>query len=102
MKICIMNGSPKTAESTSDLLIEYLTSFLKGNEVVTYNVCKTDFSQAQFSQIQSSNVLIFAFPLYIDSVNSGLLRFLIEFENRGFSNKNTTVNCIINNGFYEG
>lgn len=44
MKICIMNGSPKTAESTSDLLIEYLTSFLKGNEVVTYNVCKTDFS----------------------------------------------------------
>ncbi len=102
MKICIMNGSPKTAESTSDLLIEYLTSFLKGNEVVTYNVCKTDFSQAQFSQIQSSNVLIFAFPLYIDSVNSGLLRFLIEFENRGFSNKNSTVYCMINNGFYEG
>lgn len=102
MKICIMNGSPKTAESTSDLLIEYLTSFLKGNEVVTYNVCKTDFSQAQFSQIQSSNVLIFAFPLYIDSVNSGLLRFLIELENRGFSNKNSTVYRMINNGFYEG
>lgn len=102
MKICIINGSPKTAQSTSGLLIEYLTSFLKGNEVVTYNVCKTDISQAQFSQIQSSEVLIFAFPLYVDSLNSGFLRFLVELENRGFSNKNSTVYCMINNGFYEG
>lgn len=102
MKICIINGSPKASKSTSELLIEYLMSFIKGNEIITYNVCKTDFSEMEFSQIQSSEVLIFAFSLYIDSINSHLLRFLIELEKRGFVNKNINVYCIINNGFYEG
>ncbi|MCI8771735.1 MAG: hypothetical protein HFH73_11445 [Lachnospiraceae bacterium] len=102
MKICILNGSPKAGKSTSELLIEYLMTFIKGNDVVIYNVCKTDLSKVQFSQIQSSEVLIFAFPLYVDSINSHLLRFLIKLENMGFSNKNITVYCMINNGFYEG
>lgn len=69
MKICIINGSPKKSKSVSELLIEYLMPFVKGNEVVTYNVCRTDFSKTQFSQIQSSEVLIFVFPLYVDSIN---------------------------------
>ena len=102
MKICIINGSPKAGKSTSGLLIGYLMPFIKGNEIITYNVCKMDFSQIQFSPIQSSDVLIFAFPLYIDSINSALLRFLIELQKRGFKNKNINVYCIINNGFYEG
>lgn len=38
MKICIINGSPKAGESTSELLIGYLMSFIKENEVITYNV----------------------------------------------------------------
>lgn len=102
MKICIINGSPKESKSTSELLIGYLMPFIKGNEIITYNVCKTDFSKTQFLQIQSSEVLIFAFPLYIDSINSLLLRFLIELQKREFRNKNINVYCIINNGFYEG
>lgn len=102
MKICIINGSPKTNKSTSELLIGYLIPFIKENEVITYNVCEIDFSKAQFSPIQNSEVLIFAFPLYIDSINSALLRLLIELQNRGFKNKNINVYCIINNGFYEG
>lgn len=102
MKICMINGSPKAGESTSKLLIEYLMPFIEGNEVITYNVCKTGFSNTQFSLIQHSDVLIFVFPLYIDSINSALLRFLIELEKRGFKNKNIIVYCIINNGFYEG
>lgn len=102
MKICIINGSPKVSKSTSELLIEYLMPFIKGNEIVTYNVCKTDFFKTQFSQIQSSEVIVFVFPLYIDSINSHLLRFIIELEKRGFENKNINVYCIINNGLYEG
>ena len=102
MKICIINGSPKTGKIISELLIGYLMQFIKGNEVVTYNICKTGFSKIQFSQIQNSDVLIFAFPLYIDSINSCLLRFLAWLEKRGFENNNIVVYCIINNGFYEG
>lgn len=102
MRICIINGSPKVGKSISKLLIEYLMPFIMGNEVVTYNVCKIDFAKIKFSQIQNSEVLIFAFPLYVDSINSCLLRFLAELENRGFSNHKIVVYCMINNGFYEG
>lgn len=102
MKICIINGSPKASNSTSELLIGYLMPFIEGNEIITYSVSETDFSEIHFSQIQNSEVLIFAFPLYIDSINSHLLRFLFELEKRGFENKNINVYCIINNGFYEG
>ena len=80
MKICIINGSPEAGKSTSGLLIGYLMPFIKGNEIITYNVCEMHFSKIQFSPIQSSDVLIFVFPLYIDSINSALLRFLIELQ----------------------
>lgn len=102
MNICILNGSPKSSKSTSELLIEYLMSFTGENETVTYNVCKSNLSEEQFSRIQSSDALVFVFPLYIDGINSQLLRFLIELEKRGFNNKSIGVYCIINNGFYEG
>lgn len=102
MNICILNGSPKASKSTSELLIEYLMSFTGENETVTYNVCKSNLSEEQFSRIQSSDALVFVFPLYIDGINSQLLRFLIELEKRGFNNKSIGVYCIINNGFYEG
>ncbi len=69
MKICILNGSPKASKSTSELLIGYLMPFIKGNEVTTYHVCEMDFSKTQFSLIQSSEVLIFAFPLYTPLYN---------------------------------
>ena len=35
MKICIINGSPKMGNSTSELLIEYLMPFIKRNEIIT-------------------------------------------------------------------
>ncbi len=102
MNICILNGSPKAGKSTSELLIEYLSAYFGGNETVTFNVCKTHLSEEQFSRIQNSDALVFVFPLYIDGINSRLLRFLIELEKRGFADKSTLVYCIINNGFYEG
>lgn len=102
MKISIINGSPKASKSISQLLIEYLIPFIGGNETAIYNVCKMELSEMQFSQIQNTDVLVFAFPLYIDSINSRLLRFLAELENRGFRKNNIAVYCMINNGFYEG
>lgn len=102
MKICIINGSPKVGKSTSELLIEYFMPFIEGNEIITYKMGKTDFTETQFAQIESSEVLIFVFPLYVDGIPSLLLRFLVALEKRGFRNKNINVYCMINNGFYEG
>ena len=102
MKICMINGSPKAGKSTSELLIGYLLLFLKGNEIITYHMREIVFSQTQFSQIQSSDVLIFAFPLYVDSINSALLRVLAAFQDKGFGNKNLMVYCICSSSVCEG
>ena len=54
------------------------TSFL--NEVITYNVREMFFSNTQFSLIQHSDVLIFVFPLYIDSINSAFVVLHIKID----------------------
>lgn len=102
MKISIINGSPKLGASTSGLMIEYFVPLIRDNEITIYNICKKDLTEAQFTDLQNSEVLIFAFPLYIDSIPAHLLRFLIELEKQGFTNNSATVYCIINNGFFEG
>ena len=102
MKVSFINGSPKLGTSTSELMITYLTPFIKENEISIYNIRKMDLSEMQFGEITRSEVLIFAFPLYVDSIPSHLLRFLVELERRGFPNKNIIVYSIINNGFFEG
>lgn len=102
MRISIINGSPKLGESTSELLIKYLIPLIEENEVTVYKISKTNLTELQFENIKNSNVLIFVFPLYIDSIPANLLRLLIELEKIDFPNKNTMVYCIINNGFFEG
>ena len=100
MTITIINGSPKPRESTSELLIKYLVPFINKNEIVTYN--KPYLTDKQFEEINKSNVLIFVFPLYIDSIPTNLLQLLIKFEKRTLFSNDTMVYCIINNGFFEG
>lgn len=102
MRISIINGSPKVGASTSGLLIEYLIPLICGNEIMNYNINKADLTEIQIDKIKNSDALVFVFPLYIDSIPAHLLRLLIEFEKQKFSNKNTMVYCIVNNGFFEG
>lgn len=102
MKISVINGSPKLGESTSGLIIKYLIPLIHENEINIYNIKKMNSSKMQFGDIDNSEVLIFVFPLYVDSIPSHLLRFLIELEKRRLSNKKIMVYCIINNGFFEG
>ena len=102
MKISIINGSPKPGESNSGIMIKYITSLISGNKIIVYNIRKVGLTKAQFTEITKSDVLIFAFPLYVDSIPSHLLRLLVDFEKRIVFNKNTMVYCIVNNGFFEG
>lgn len=102
MKISIINGSPKPGKSTSELLIQYFKPLLGENRTTVYNICRMDLTEIQFAEIQDSGALIFVFPLYVDSIPSHLLRFLIKLEKQVGNNRNAKVYCIINNGFYEG
>lgn len=102
MKISIINGSPKLEKSTSGLMIEYLIPLLGENEITIHHLNKVNYAKDQLIEIEICDVLIFAFPLYVDSIPAHLLRFLVELEKRKSISDNTIVYCIINNGFFEG
>lgn len=99
MKISILNGSPKSGESTSGLLIKYLLQ-----EIVECNtqVFKYSLQTTELTEIANSDVLVLVFPLYVDSIPSQLLQLLITLEKLKDLNHDMMVYCIVNNGFFEG
>ena len=69
MNISIINGSPKPGESTSGLLIKYL---LQETGESNAQVFKCSLQATELAEIASSDVLVFVFPLYVDSIPSHL------------------------------
>lgn len=104
MKIAMICGSPKMGKSISGYLLEQLALMIKGeHEITTYNIGKKALQEKDYENIIESKAIVIAFPLYIDSIPSHLLRFFIEMENRlGSSQKQIRVYSMTINGFYEG
>ena len=102
MKISIINGSPKAVKSNSEILGNYLLSLLKENEIKKYYSISFKLNDKIKSEIYNSDVLIFLFPLYVDGLPSNLLKLLVELEKEKVVNLETSVYCVVNNGFYEG
>ncbi len=101
MKITVINGSPKAKGSVSDVLIEGLLPKLSGQETQVLKIKNKTVSAAQLDTICQSDVLLLVFPLYADSLPSHMLHLLANVEAHGFAG-DTTVYCLVNNGFYEG
>lgn len=103
MNISIINGSPKLGKNSSELLINlFLPQLDEKNTLHIYRSSNEDLCHEQLHILASSDILLFVFPLYIDSIPSHLLRLLIELCNKKILSKSTTVYCMINNGFFEG
>ena len=102
MKIIIINGSPKTIKSNSEILGNYLFPLLKENNIKKYYSIHFQLNDKMKNEIYNSDVLIFIFPLYVDGIPSNLLKILVEFEKENAIRPETKIYCIINNGFYEG
>lgn len=99
MNISIINGSPKSGESTSGLLIKYL---LQETGESNAQVFKCSLQATELAEIASSDVLVFVFPLYVDSIPSQLLQFLIILGELKDLNHDMMVYCVVNNVFLKG
>ena len=102
MKIIIINGSPKTLKSNSEILGNYLFPLLKENNIKKYYSIYFQLNDKTKNEIYNSDVLIFIFPLYVDGIPSNLLKLLVKFEKENVIRPETKIYCIVNNGFYEG
>ena len=102
MKIIIVNGSPKTIKSNSEILGNYLFPLLKENNKKKYYSIYFHLNDKTKNEIYNSDVLIFIFPLYVDGIPSNLLKLLVKFEKENVVRPKTKIYCIVNNGFYEG
>ena len=105
MKIVLINGSQKTGESNSGVILDSVNSLINGkHEVEIYNHGISFFTDETFKNIVSGDVIILAFPLFVHSVPSHTLKMLIELEN---IIKRERVNSlimytIVNCGFLKG
>ena len=105
MKISLINGSPKAKNSCSDYLLKEIKKLLaENNEIYEFNTRAGILPIRSLETLNSSDAIVLAFPLYIDSLPSHFLRFLEALEIYFKSNKNHTIRvyAISNCGFYEG
>lgn len=108
MKITMINGSPKAKNSASETLLSMLKEEC-GQEagMIVWN--KTQVQERELIEVLESDVLVIAFPLYIDSVPSHLLRCLMQAEEyvrlhgkRESAREKIRVYVLLNNGFFQG
>ena len=105
MKIALINGSPKAKNSASAYVLQTLIHLLPDEYEMTDYHCKVSaLGNDDLEQISKCNVLVFAFPLYVDGIPSQLLNCLYQME-AFFKIKQTEkkkVYALVNSGFYEG
>jgi hypothetical protein len=112
MKIALINGSPKVKYSASELILNELKNFFNNSEnevnkklsICEYSFRSTKLDNNVVEEIINSNVLVFAFPLYVDGVPSHLLKCLVQLEEifNNIKEKDIKVYALANCGFYEG
>lgn len=109
MKITAINGSPKGDISNSREVISILASMLPPETectVVSRIAAQTSPETYQFKDVRASDVLLLAFPLYVDGIPASLMRFLAAYEAycraQGNGASVQRVFAVCNCGFYEG
>ena len=113
-RICMINGSPRGPKSGSQYFLDEIRRLLDPVQFRTEDFaiadCLKNGSVAQaFAAIDNADCLIFAFPLYIDSIPSHLLDFLHQLAAHRKSAQAAApgaqlprLYAVVNNGFIEG
>lgn len=105
MKIAMINGSPKLGKNNSAAMLEMLKTLIHNEHKITYyTINKKPLNEGEYIQLCHVDILILAFPLYIDAIPSHLFRMMIKLEEylKKEEKEDIYVYAIINNGFYEG
>lgn len=107
MKIALIDGSPKVKNSNSGYFLELLKLRITANaEFTELRECKLkdEARQNAINEIAACDVMVFAFPLYVDSVPGNLLKFMCELETafKAMPVNGKTVYAMSNCGFFEG
>jgi hypothetical protein len=109
MLITLIDGSPKKTESASSVILAILKEKLINNANTIQWIKPENPEETLRFPILESNSLVFAFPLYMDSIPSGLLVFLEDLtvkadldksEKKSQGNKIFTY-AVVNSGFYD-
>lgn len=104
MKIALINGSPKTANSASGYFAEEFRTLLpQSAKVSLFSANQLERADASLAPLFACNRWIFFFPLYVDAVPSHLLQLLmrIESESKSWETGAISVYAVVNCGFYE-
>lgn len=103
MKITIVCGSPKKRFSTSMYFSMILKFFLIGNQVNIIQLKSVREYNKLISTLQETEVLVFAFPVYVDAIPSTMLEYLHKLQLDISKNSyHMKVYGLTNCGFYEG
>lgn len=104
----LLVGSPKMSGSSSESLGSYLLNRLADKGYITeklqVNHClKTPARQEElFAAVESCDILILAFPLYVDSLPSGVIKAMeLLAQNRAEKTTKQVMLAICNSGFPE-
>jgi len=106
MKILLVNGSPRRADANSHIVLDELCRRLGNSH--EYRMVEAVSGEAGPEDIDI-DFIILAFPLYIDSLHSRLLSWLVSYEkllaserSSGRPRRRIGLIAVANNGFYEG
>lgn len=94
----IINGSPKVINSNSSYFINIITKNL--DEYNIFELKEKDYNNI-INSINKSEIIILAFPLYVDSPSSITLSFLDYIIDNEITLKDKYIYTIINCGFRE-
>ena len=107
MRVLLVNGSPKAKDSASDLILKAIKGRL--GEGHSYTEIQARGGRSADEDCLGQDIILLAFPLYVDALPSGLLEWLISFEALlgaanpiGRAGPMAAVFAICNCGFYEG
>jgi hypothetical protein len=103
MKIALINGSPKTKNSASRILLEDLKKYLEKNaEVANFEIHLSEITKEVIEELKKIDTWVFACPLYVDGIPGHLLSCLIQLEEVSIHKSDLHIYGIVNCGFYEG